>query len=59
MRSLLAEIRGNFSTVPSIVCNAAGIICDNSLLKMNEKSWDDVMDVNLKVVFIPHFHQPM
>jgi 3-oxoacyl-[acyl-carrier protein] reductase len=34
-----------------ILINNAGITRDNLLLRMSEKEWDDVIDVNLKSVF--------
>lgn len=49
VQSLISEIRHNFNTVPSIVCNSAGITRDNFLLKMDENSWNAVMNINLKV----------
>jgi len=49
---MISEIRHNFHTAPSIICNSAGIIRDNSLLKMNQESWNAVMDVNLKGTFL-------
>ena len=50
VHSLISEIRHNFNTVPSIICTSAGITRDAFLLKMDEKSWDAVIDVNLKVL---------
>lgn len=35
-----------------ILINNAGITRDNLILKMNEKDWDDVLNVNLKGAFI-------
>jgi len=52
VHSMISEIRHNFDTVPSIVCNSAGITRDNFLLKMDEKCWDEVMDINLKGTFL-------
>lgn len=52
VHSLMSEIRHTFDTVPTIVCNSAGIIQDNFLLKMDEISWNTVMDVNLKGTFL-------
>ncbi len=40
----------NFGTV-DIMVNNAGITRDNLLLRMSEKDWDDVIQVNLKSVF--------
>ena len=38
-----------FPKAPSIVVNSAGITRDNFLLKMDENSWNAVLNVNLKV----------
>ncbi|MBM4174974.1 MAG: 3-oxoacyl-[acyl-carrier-protein] reductase [Ignavibacteria bacterium] len=40
----------NFGTV-DIMVNNAGITRDNLILRMTEKDWDDVIQVNLKSVF--------
>jgi 3-oxoacyl-[acyl-carrier protein] reductase len=34
-----------------VVVNCAGITRDNFLMKMSEKDWDDVLDVNLKSAY--------
>lgn len=52
MQSIIPEIRAIYNTVPSIVCNSAGITRDNFLLKMEENQWNAVMNVNLKVCAI-------
>lgn len=39
-------------TPPSLVANAAGIVRDGFILQMDEKRFMDVLDVNLKVMFI-------
>ncbi|XP_042888341.1 estradiol 17-beta-dehydrogenase 8-like isoform X2 [Penaeus japonicus] len=41
-----------FSAPPSLVANAAGITRDNFLLQMDEKSFMDVLDVNVKGSFL-------
>lgn len=45
MQSILSK----FSAPPSIVVNAAGILRDNFILKLDEDDFDEVIDVNLKV----------
>jgi 17beta-estradiol 17-dehydrogenase/3alpha(17beta)-hydroxysteroid dehydrogenase (NAD+) len=35
-----------------VLCNCAGITKDGWLTRMDEQSWDDVMDVNLKGTFL-------
>lgn len=45
----LKDIKSKYHTVPSIIVNAAGIIKDNFILKINEQDFDDVIRVNLKV----------
>ena len=49
VRSLVSSVQKDFSAPPCIAVNAAGITRDNFLLKMDEKSFDEVMNVNLKV----------
>jgi 17beta-estradiol 17-dehydrogenase/3alpha(17beta)-hydroxysteroid dehydrogenase (NAD+) len=41
----------HYSRPPSVVVNSAGITCDNFLLKMDEKWFQKVIDVNLKVSY--------
>jgi hypothetical protein len=50
VQSLIVDIRGKFNAAPSVVVNSAGITRDNFLLKMDENSWNAVMNVNLKVL---------
>ena len=38
-----------YKRAPTIAVNCAGIIKDNFLIKMSEKDFEDVIDVNLKV----------
>lgn len=49
VQSLITDVKAKFNTAPSIVVNSAGITRDNFLLKMDENSWNAVMNVNLKV----------
>jgi len=51
VQSVISETLQHFKTVPSIVCNSAGITRDNFILKMDENSWNAVMNVNLKGTF--------
>lgn len=46
----LSEILARYPKPPSVVVNAAGITKDNFLLKMTESEFDDVINVNLKVI---------
>jgi 3-oxoacyl-[acyl-carrier protein] reductase len=46
----VAEIIKDFGKI-DVLINNAGITKDNLLLRMSEKDWDDVMNVNLKSVF--------
>jgi len=45
-----AEIVKEFGSIDALV-NNAGITRDNLLMRMSEKDWDDIMNVNLKSVF--------
>lgn len=45
----LKSIISKFNAPPSIVVNAAGILRDNFILKLDEDHFDDVIRVNLKV----------
>ncbi|CAL2036470.1 unnamed protein product [Caenorhabditis brenneri] len=44
-------IKSSGST-PSILVNCAGITKDSTLLKMSQKQWQDVIDVNLNSIFL-------
>lgn len=46
----LESICSKFKNAPSIVVNSAGIKKDNFLMKLDEKHFDDVIRVNLKVI---------
>jgi len=52
------EVAGLFDTIKTemgrldIVVNNAGITRDNFMLRMNEKDWDTVLDINLKGAFL-------
>ena len=45
-----AEIVKDFGSI-DVLINNAGITRDNLLLRMSEKDWDDVININLKSVF--------
>ena len=49
-KTLISEISDAFG-YPSILINNAGITKDQLLLRMKEKDWDDVIDINLKSVY--------
>ena len=44
------QIVKDFGSI-DVLINNAGITRDNLLMRMNEKDWDDIMNVNLKSVF--------
>ena len=46
---MVSQVQEDFGEVPSVAVHAAGITKDSFLLKMDEQSFDDVIDVNLKV----------
>lgn len=48
----IQNILSKFNAPPSIIVNAAGIIKDNFILKLEEDQFDDVIRVNLKVIKI-------
>lgn len=50
--SLVESVCKDFASTPCIAVNAAGITRDNFLMKMDEKSFDEVINVNLKVMFL-------
>lgn len=45
----LQSIISKFNAPPSIIVNAAGILRDDFILKLDEEHFDDVIRVNLKV----------
>ena len=49
-KRMIAEIEANFGWV-DILVNCAGITRDKTLRKMDEKDWEDVVNVNLGGVF--------
>lgn len=51
VQEMVAETLGQFGSV-DILVNNAGITRDNLLMRMKEEEWDDVINTNLKGVFI-------
>lgn len=53
MEDVEAMVKTALETFKSvdILVNNAGITKDNLIIKMNEKDWDDVLDINLKGAF--------
>jgi len=49
---LMDEIQNTFKTVPSAAVHSAGIAKDAFLLKLDEKTFDDNINVNLKGTFL-------
>ncbi|XP_071111617.1 (3R)-3-hydroxyacyl-CoA dehydrogenase-like [Haliotis cracherodii] len=52
INAMMAQIKSQFSVLPSVAVNSAGITRDNFLMKMDEKNFDKVIDVNLKGTFL-------
>ncbi|ESO92817.1 hypothetical protein LOTGIDRAFT_190314, partial [Lottia gigantea] len=52
VNNLLKDIVSTFSKPPCLAVNSAGITRDTFLLKMTEKMFDEVIDVNLKGTFL-------
>ncbi len=51
VNKMIETIEENFDEI-NILVNNAGITRDNLFMKMKEEDWDDVMDVNLKGIFL-------
>lgn len=51
VQSLVSATLEQFGTI-DILVNNAGITRDNLLMRMKEQEWDDVLDTNLKGVFL-------
>lgn len=51
VQKLVSETLEQFGTI-DILVNNAGITRDNLLMRMKEQEWDDVLDTNLKGVFL-------
>lgn len=50
--SLWSRVRVDFSDVPSIIVNSAGITRDGLFLSMDDSRFDEVIDINLKGTFL-------
>lgn len=50
IKNALLTVVDVFKKTPSIIVNCAGITRDNFLLKLSEADFDEVIDVNLKVL---------
>lgn len=48
----MQQIISKYNAPPTIIVNAAGILKDNFLLKLDEEMFDDVIKINLKVFSI-------
>lgn len=51
IKKMIDRIEEDFDTI-DILVNNAGITRDNLLLRMKEEEWEQVMDINLKGVFL-------
>ncbi|MDZ5711687.1 3-oxoacyl-[acyl-carrier-protein] reductase [Jeotgalibacillus haloalkalitolerans] len=51
VQAMLKETVSTFGSI-DILVNNAGITKDNLLMRMKEEDWDQVMDINLKSVFL-------
>ncbi|MBS2968951.1 3-oxoacyl-[acyl-carrier-protein] reductase [Metabacillus sp. KIGAM252] len=51
VKDMIKEVTDRFGTL-DILVNNAGITRDNLLMRMKEDEWDDVVDTNLKGVFL-------
>lgn len=51
VNNIVKEVEDSLGTI-DILVNNAGITKDNLLIKMRSEDWDDVLDVNLKGVFL-------
>lgn len=56
IENVMAEVLKQYKCPPTIAVNCAGIIKDNFLVKMNEKDFEDVINVNLKGTFLVTKH---
>jgi len=52
VNALWARVKEEFSDVPSVVVNSAGVAKDGFLLPMTDEQFDEVIDVNLKGTFL-------
>ena len=56
VNEMMKKIKEQFPQPLSVVVNGAGIIRDKMLWKMTEESFEEVIDVNLKVCVIKSYH---
>lgn len=56
VKAMMEEVWNNYQRPPTIAVNCAGITRDGFLLKMSEKDFDDVINVNLKGTFFMTKH---
>ena len=56
VNEMMKKIKDQFPQPLSVVVNGAGIIRDKMLWKMTEESFEEVIDVNLKVCVIKSYH---
>ena len=52
IQNLFTDVQKTFCQTPSCIINCAGITQDSLLLKMTENDFDQVIQVNLKVVIL-------
>jgi 3-oxoacyl-[acyl-carrier protein] reductase len=52
VRALVAEVRKQFGRIDILVNNAGDLIARRTLTDMTEEYWDQIMDLNLKSVFL-------
>ena len=54
VKSVFHDVQKEFGQAPCCVVNCAGLTKDSLLVKMDEKDFDYVLQVNLKVCIILH-----
>ena len=52
VRGMVAEVRKNYGRIDVLVNNAGDLIARRTLKDMTEEYWDEIMDLNLKSVFL-------
>ena len=52
VHALVAEVRKNYGRIDILVNNAGDLIARHTLKDMTEEYWDQIMDLNLKSVFL-------
>ena len=53
---LVKDLSARYARAPCVLVNSAGITRDDFMLTMEEKSFDDVISVNLKVIVLESKH---